>query len=89
MTTVGVKLGEEIRSRLNRLGQAKNRSTHWLMKEAIERYLEQEERYEREKAEDRARWQRYLDTGSHITHEGMTEWLDELAEDATKEAGSE
>ena len=80
--TVGVKLDEETRSRLRRLGEAKNRSAHWLMKDAIERYLDREERYEREKAEDRARWQRYLETGSHITHETLTAWLDELATQA-------
>lgn len=88
-TTVGVKLDNETRARLKKLAEAKRRSAHWLMKEAIDRYLESEERYEQEKAEDAARWQRYLETGEHATHEEMTAWLDELAETAAGKASSE
>jgi predicted transcriptional regulator len=65
-TTMGVKLDDETRARLQKLGELKQRSPHWLMKEAIHRYLDVEERYEREKAEDLARWQRYLATGTAI-----------------------
>lgn len=86
MTTVGVKLDEETRDRLRKLGEAKQRSAHWLMKEAIARYLDAEERYEQEKAEDEARWQRYLDTGEH--HEDLGAWLDELADQAARKAES-
>ena len=46
MTTIGVKFDRETRARLQKLGQARQRSTHWLMREAIRRYLEVEERYE-------------------------------------------
>ena len=38
-------------------------STHWLMKEAIARYLKADERHELERAEDLARWRRYVETG--------------------------
>lgn len=41
-----------------------------------------EERYEQEKLEDEVRWQRYLETGTHITHDELTAWLDELADGA-------
>jgi len=34
-TTMGVKLDEEMRHRLKSLGEAKQRSPHWLMKTAI------------------------------------------------------
>jgi len=88
-TTVGVKLDEATRTRLKNLGEAKRRSAHWLMKEAIERYLRDEERYEQEKAEDRTRWQHYLETGTHATHEEMTAWLDALAAEATGKAQAE
>lgn len=40
--TIGVKLDEEIRDRLKSLGTARQRSTHWLMREAIREYLERE-----------------------------------------------
>jgi predicted transcriptional regulator len=34
-TAMGVKLDRETRDRLQKLGQARNRSSHWLMREAI------------------------------------------------------
>jgi len=83
-TTMGVKLDRETRDRLQKLGKARNRSSHWLMREAVRRYLEVEERYEQEKAEDQARYQAYLETGHHISHEDMLAWLDQLAAQAAQ-----
>ena len=78
-TTVGVKLDRVTRNRLRKLGEAKRRSAHWLMKDAITRYLESEERYERERAEDLARWQRFVDTGTSVPHGGAKARLEALA----------
>ena len=83
-TTVGVKLDDETRARLKELGRAKQRSTHWMVKEAVARYVEVEERYEREKAEDLARWERYVETGHAVPHETVTAWLDGLAAEADR-----
>ena len=77
-TTVGVKLDQETRDRLRRLGQSKDRSTHWMMKEAVARYLAVEERYEQERAEDDARWQRFVETGNVIPHAAVAQRIDEL-----------
>lgn len=85
-TTVGVKLDEATRDRLKKLARARQRSSHWLMREAIERYLDVEERYERERAEDEARWQRYVDTGAHVSDAEMTAWFDELVAQAAQQA---
>jgi predicted transcriptional regulator len=86
MTTMGVKLDRETRARIQKLGKARNRSSHWLMREAIRRYLEVEERYEQEKAEDQARYQAYLETSHHSSHADMLAWLDQLAEEAAQQA---
>lgn len=43
-TTVGVKLDDETRDRLKNLGEVKQRSVHWLMREAIQDYIEKEEK---------------------------------------------
>lgn len=86
-TTVGVKLDGETRTRLKKLGDARQRSTHWLMKEAIARYLETEERYELERAEDLARWRRYAETGVAIPHEEATIRLKALASTAAGTSG--
>lgn len=85
-TTMGAKLDRETRDRLQKLGKARNRSSQWLMREAIRRYLEVEERYEQEKTEDQARYQAYLETGHHISHEDMLTWLDQLAVQAAQQA---
>ena len=86
-TTVGVKLDDQTRARLKELGSAKQRSTHWMVKEAVARYVEVEERYEREKAEDLARWKRYIETVHAIPHETVTAWLDGLAAEADRRTG--
>ena len=82
---MGVKLDRETRARLQKLGKARNRSSHWLMREAVRRYLQIEERYE-QKAEDQARYQAYLDTGRHISRADMLAWLDQLAAQAAQPA---
>ncbi|MBL1278354.1 MAG: toxin-antitoxin system [Ectothiorhodospiraceae bacterium] len=68
-TTMGVKLNDDIRKRLKALGALKERTPHWLMKKAIQEYLEKEEACEREKAEDQQRWQRYQETGEYLDQE--------------------
>ena len=35
MTTMGVKLDDEVRTRLKALGECRDRTPHWLMKTAI------------------------------------------------------
>ncbi len=77
MTTssVAVKLEDEIKNRIQNLGEIKDRSSHWLMKRAILDYLEKEEKIEQEKLEDKQRWEHYAQTGEAITHDNMKDWL--------------
>ena len=77
--TQGIKLDEATRQRLKALGELRDRSPHYLMKAAIDRYLDQEEEYEREKREDMSRWEEYKLTGNSISNEKMIAWLSELA----------
>lgn len=51
------------------MAEKKKRSPHWLMRSAIEDYLQREEQFEKDKAEDMARWENYLITGKAIDHE--------------------
>jgi predicted transcriptional regulator len=83
-TTMGIKLDPQTRERLKELGQRKDRSPHWIMKAAILEYLSREERYEREKEEDRARWETYQRTGAHISNDAMNAWLDRWGTDDEK-----
>ena len=85
-TTVGIKLDEETRERLRNLGAEKDRSPHWLMKAAIGEYLDREERRERERREDAERWERYVETGAHLSDDSMSKWMDGLQKKAEKRA---
>lgn len=78
-TTQGIKLDEETIKRLKALAQQRKRSAHWLMRDAIARYLAEEEQYEREKAEDIAEYEEYLLTGRAIDNETVSKWLNDLA----------
>jgi predicted transcriptional regulator len=78
--TQGIKLDEITKQRLKALGAMRDRSPHWLMKAAIERYLDEEEAYERQKHEDLAEWESYSLTGEAIPNSRVIEWLSQLAE---------
>ena len=75
-TTTGIKLDSRIRTRLKALSRLKQRSQHWLMKEAIERYLDQEEDAERLRRETLERWERYAATGEYISSGAIKTWLE-------------
>jgi predicted transcriptional regulator len=79
-TTQGIKLDDDTRTRLRALAEMKKRSPHWLMRTAIEDYLQREEQYEKEKAEDMARWENYLLTGEAIDNKTVKKWLRDLSE---------
>jgi predicted transcriptional regulator len=78
--TQGIKLDDETNKRLKTLSLQRKRSAHWLMRDAIERYLTEEEQYEREKAEDISEYEDYLQTGRGLSQKEMGAWLDKLVE---------
>jgi predicted transcriptional regulator len=77
--TLGIKLDDETRARLKALGALRDRSPHWLMRTAILEYLDREEAYEREKREDRERWEQYQLTGDAVPHDVVRQWLTDIA----------
>ena len=78
ISSVAVKLENDVKERIHHLGKIKDRSSHWLMKKAILDYLEKEEKAEKEKHEDYARWDHYAETSEAITHDDMKNWLGSL-----------
>jgi predicted transcriptional regulator len=77
--STSIKLADGTRDRLKALGEAKQRSANWLMKEAIEQYLtrqEAEEQFRRDAIESH---EHYLATGLHVTHEEMEVWFEAVA----------
>jgi predicted transcriptional regulator len=49
------------------------------MRTAIAEYLDREERYEQERREDMARWERYQLTGAAVPHKTVAKWLSDTA----------
>ena len=80
-TTMGVKLDDEIRTRLKTLGKSRDRTPHWLMKKAIIDFLDQEEALEKRNLEADSALKDYQETGQFVSYENMAEWLDTWGSD--------
>jgi predicted transcriptional regulator len=76
MPSKAIKLDDEIYSRLKALAHARQRTPHWLMKEAIRQFLEREEESERVRRESLERWERFEATGETVSHEAVEAWLE-------------
>jgi predicted transcriptional regulator len=77
-STTSVKLDAATKDRVQRLASVKQRSTHWLLREAIEQYVEREEQQEHRRQEALAAWEAYQTTGLHVTAEEADAWLAKL-----------
>lgn len=65
-TTTAPKLDTRTRARLKALSRVRQRPHNRFMKEAVQRYLDQEKTAELIKRETIERWQRYEDTAERI-----------------------
>jgi predicted transcriptional regulator len=73
--TVSVKLDADYRDRLRSLAQSQKRTPHYLMKEAIQGYVDQAEVQQNFINAGIASYEEYQRTGLHITHEEFDTWL--------------
>ena len=77
-STTSIKLDEQIKGRVQRLATTRRRSAHWVMREAIEQYVEREEKREELRQSALAAWTDYQATGLHATAEEADAWLARL-----------
>lgn len=77
-STTSLKLDDEIKERVQRLASARQRSAHWLMREAISQYVEREEKREKLRQDALSAWEDYKATGLHVTAEEADQWLARL-----------
>ncbi len=75
---IAVKLDSEVRERLKRLAETRQRTTHWIMREAIQQYIEREEKRELFRQDAMQAWEEYQLTGLHVTSEEADSWLYKL-----------
>jgi predicted transcriptional regulator len=84
--TTSLKLELELKERVQRLAQARRRSAHWILREAVEQYVEREEKRERFRQDALAAWNDYQATGLHATAEEADAWLAKLESGEDSEA---
>ena len=82
-STLGVRLNEETQQRLEALGKVRERSPHYLMKTAIERFLDTEEALEAERQLINDRWAKYELTGESLDHSEVKDWAATLGGDGS------
>ncbi len=70
-----VKLDDALKGRVQQLAARHRRSAHWIMREAIQQYVEREEARESFKQEALASWAAYQATGRHLTSGDVRDWL--------------
>ena len=78
-STTSIKLEDELRNRLNHLAESRQRSPHWLMRQAIGEYVEREESREQFKRDAEDSWKDYQETGLHLTGDEVEAWLEKVA----------
>jgi len=77
-TTTSVKLDAATKDRVQRLAESRRRSAHWVMREAIQQYLDREEGREAFRQSALSAWEDYQATGLHATGEEADAWLSKL-----------
>lgn len=77
-STTSLKLDLKTKERVQRLASVLRRSPHWVMREAIEQYVEREEKREQLRQDALAAWAHYQTTGLHFTAEEADAWLAKL-----------
>ena len=75
---VAVKLDDDSRARIKKLADARQRTPHWMMREAITQYIDREEKRESFRQDAIAAWEAYQTTGRHVTFEDADSWLGKL-----------
>ncbi|GJI91921.1 MULTISPECIES: CopG family ribbon-helix-helix protein [Duganella] len=73
---IAIKIDQETRDRVKRLADLRQRTPHWLMKEAIAQYLDREEKREAFRQDAINAWTEYKDTGMHVDAAEVTAWLE-------------
>lgn len=73
-----VKLDDDLKNRIQHLADARHRSAHWIMCEAIRDYVEREEKREAFKQDAQQAWDTYQANGLHLSLEETDAWLAKL-----------
>jgi predicted transcriptional regulator len=70
-----IKIDDKLKNRVRDLANARRRSANWIMKEAIQQYVDREEAIESIQQEATESWIEFQETGLHITGQEASAWL--------------
>ena len=70
-----IKLDDEMKERVRNLADGGKRTSRWIMREAIARYVEREERREASRRDTLKAWEELRTCGLHATAEEVDRWL--------------
>ncbi len=73
-----LKVDQDIKERIKRLADARHRTPHRVMLDAINEYVEREEKREAFRQDGIRAWEEYQMTGLHLTHDEADAWLAQL-----------
>ena len=73
-----VEIDPDVNERLEKLAASRHRQPARLLKEAVEQYVEREEKRESFRQDTLRAWEEYRLTGMHLTGEEVEEWLRQL-----------
>ena len=81
---IAIKIDQNTRDRVKRLAEARHRTSHWLMREAISQYVEREEKREVFRRDAINAWNEYQESGLHVTGDEVIAWLDTWGDENEK-----
>jgi predicted transcriptional regulator len=77
-----LKIDDALKARVQHLADLRQRSAHWIMREAIAQYVAREEARESFKQEAVASWTAFQETGRHLTGPEVRTWLNSWGTEA-------
>lgn len=73
---VTVRLDAPLRERIRTLAEGRQRTAHWMIKEAVREYVEREEKREALRQAALKSWEDYDATGLHVTGDEVIAWVE-------------
>lgn len=74
-TATSIKLDDALKGRIQHLAEARRRTAHWIMREAIAQYVDREEKREALRQVTLKAWDEFQATGLHATADAVDTWL--------------
>ena len=72
---MSVKLDDNLKKRLQQLAATSRRLPLWIIREAVEQYVQREEARVSFLEETQASWEEYQTPGQHLTGDEVRKWL--------------